>query len=140
MHHSLNTTLLKQLFLCFFLLSVTSIVAQDFDNNQSFSTESDCKVSAERGAADANLSEERAWLGAGAVSGCSGGLFGALIVSGISQLTPCKPKVIPGGVNEACYAEGYKIAKRRNRFRKSSTGGLIGTAVIVVLILVSVNS
>ena len=96
----------------------------------------DCDSDRTRGRADADqLHSGSGWMAGGFVSGLLLGLIGTGIAWAMASSSTVEVNRIPDGLDSSCYRDGYtSIAKSKNT-SNALTGGLLGTAVLVVLVV-----
>ena len=75
----------------------------------------------------------------GLVSGVLLGLIGTAVSYAIASSSAPEVGGVPDGVEAACYRDGYVSRAKSMNTTNALTGGLIGTAVLL-LILVSASS
>jgi hypothetical protein len=99
-----------------------------------------CQESSMEGTTHADLYHSSAgWWAGGVGSGVVLGLIGTGIVWGISMASNPQTSTNPEKIDENCYRQAYKNEAKGQNKTGAGVGGLIGTAVILVIFL-SVNS
>jgi hypothetical protein len=100
----------------------------------------DCDLDRTRGreAASANHNGS-GWMIGGLASGVLLGLIGTAISYAIASGSTPEVNRIPEGVEAACYRDGYMSKAKSMNTSNALTGGLLGTAILV-LIVVSASS
>ena len=96
----------------------------------------DCDLDRTRGreAAD-QLHSGSGWMAGGFVSGVLLGLIGTGISYAIASSSSVEVSRVPDGVEASCYREGYVSKAKGTNTSNALTGGLLGTALLVVLIV-----
>jgi hypothetical protein len=96
----------------------------------------DCDTDRERGREAAGSAHSGAgWMGGGLLSGVVLGLIGTGVIWAMATSSTAQPDRVPDGVESACYRAGYSARAKSINTSSALTGGLIGTAVFLVLVL-----
>jgi hypothetical protein len=94
-----------------------------------------CEASRMQGRTDAGAAHGAGgWFGGGVASGVGLGLIGTGIITGVAALGNPQPREAPVDVDASCYREGYSGRARGKNVTSSLLGGLVGTAVWVVIV------
>lgn len=98
----------------------------------------DCDLDRTRGreAAD-QLHSGSGWMAGGFASGVLLGLIGTAITYAIASSSSVEVNRVPEGVEPSCYRDGYVSKAKGKNTSSALTGGLLGTAVLVVLVVVA---
>ena len=100
----------------------------------------DCDLDRTRGREAASSTHNGSgWMLGGLASGVLLGLIGTAITYAIASSSTPEVSRVPEGVEAACYRDGYVSRAKSMNTTNALTGGLIGTAVLV-LIIVSASS
>jgi hypothetical protein len=75
----------------------------------------------------------------GVGSGLLLGLIGTGIITGAAASGRPQPPTVPEGLDAACYREGYSGRAKSKNTVSALTGGLIGTAVWVIIVVSATN-
>lgn len=96
----------------------------------------DCDTDRTRGreAAD-QLHSGSGWMAGGFVSGILLGLIGTGISWAMASSSSVEVNRVPDGVEASCYRDGYTSKAKSKNSSNALTGGLLGTAVLVLLIV-----
>jgi hypothetical protein len=96
----------------------------------------DCDADRSRGreAAD-QLHSGSGWMAGGFVSGILLGLIGTGISWAMASSSSVEVNRVPDGVEASCYRDGYTSKAKSKNSSNALTGGLLGTAVLVVLVV-----
>src|SRR5687768_11118447 len=96
----------------------------------------DCETDRARGrdAAD-QLHSGSGWMAGGFVSGILLGLIGTGISWAMASSSSVEVNRVPDGVEASCYRDGYTSKAKSKNSSNALTGGLLGTAVLVVLVV-----
>jgi hypothetical protein len=95
---------------------------------------SDCADSKELGKAYADsVHSSTGWFIGGLATGALLGLIGTGVITIVAAVSDSKPGTIPGQVEAACYMDGYSGASRGGNTWAALGGGLLGTAIFVVV-------
>jgi hypothetical protein len=96
----------------------------------------DCELDRTRGreAAD-QLHSGSGWMAGGFVSGILLGLIGTGISWAMASSSTVENNRVPDGVEASCYRDGYTSKAKSKNGTNALTGGLLGTAVLVVLVV-----
>lgn len=95
-----------------------------------------CTEAIVRGENDAaSKHTSKSWFYGGVASGVLLGFIGTGILTAMSAGSSPRPKVIPEGYNEACYINGYSGKARKKNMWSSLGGGLVGTAILAVVVI-----
>ena len=96
----------------------------------------DCELDRTRGrdAAD-QLHSGSGWMAGGFVSGILLGLIGTGISWAMASSSSVEVNRVPDGVEASCYREGYTSKAKGKNSSNALTGGLLGTAVLVLLVV-----
>ena len=73
------------------------------------------------------------WFWGGVGSGALLGLIGTGIITAVGASSDPQPKEVPAGYDPACYRDGYHSKAKSKNTMSALTGGLVGTAVFVVI-------
>jgi len=73
------------------------------------------------------------WFVGGRASGVLLGLIGTGVITIVAAVSDSKPGTIPEQVEAACYMDGYSGAARGGNTWAAVGGGLLGTAIFVVI-------
>ena len=96
----------------------------------------DCDLDRTRGREAAEeLHSGSGWMAGGFLSGVLLGLIGTGISWAIANSSSVEVNRMPDGVEASCYREGYTSKARSKNTSNALTGGLLGTALLVVLIV-----
>ena len=96
----------------------------------------DCAESALKGKSDAStLHKAGRWFAGGLVGGTLLFPIGGGLVIAIAAGSAPRPRTIPdeGTINENCYLSGYTKKARSKNVLGAMGGGLLGTAIIVII-------
>ena len=100
----------------------------------------DCDSDRTRGRADADqVHSGSGWMAGGFVSGILLGLIGTGVAWAMASSSTVEVSPVPEGLDASCYRDGYTSKAKSKNATNALTGGLLGTAVLVVL-LVSATS
>lgn len=100
----------------------------------------DCDLDRTRGReAASSRHSSTGWMVGGFVSGIFLGLIGTAISYAMASGSSAEVEGMPEGVEPTCYRDGYTAKARGMNTGSALTGGLLGTAVLV-LIVVSASS
>ena len=96
----------------------------------------DCELDRTRGrdAAD-QFHSGSGWMAGGFVSGILLGLIGTGISWAMASSSSVEVNRVPDGVEASCYRDGYTSKAKSRNSSNALTGGLLGTAVLVVLVV-----
>ena len=96
----------------------------------------DCELDRTRGrdAAD-QFHSGSGWMAGGFVSGILLGLIGTGISWAMASSSSVEVNRVPDGVEASCYREGYTSKAKSKNSSNALTGGLLGTAVLVLLVV-----
>ena len=96
----------------------------------------DCDTDRARGreAAD-QFHSGSGWMAGGFVSGILLGLIGTGISWAMASSSSVDVNRVPDGVEASCYRDGYTSKAKSKNSSNALTGGLLGTAVLVVLVV-----
>ncbi|HZI27221.1 MAG TPA: hypothetical protein VFD64_03635 [Gemmatimonadaceae bacterium] len=96
----------------------------------------DCDLDRTRGREAASMTHSGGgWMAGGLVSGVLLGLIGTAISYAIASSSTVEVNRIPEGVEASCYRDGYTSKARSMNTSNALTGGLLGTAVLVLLVV-----
>lgn len=100
----------------------------------------DCDTDRSRGRETAAANHSGSgWLAGGFVSGVLLGLIGTAVTFAMANSSTAQPDRIPDGAEASCFRDGYSSRARSINTSSALTGGLLGTAVLI-LIVVSASS
>lgn len=101
----------------------------------------DCDTDRSRGREAAGFSHSgTGWLAGGFVSGAFLGLIGTAITWALANSSTATPDRMPDSVEQSCFREGYSAKARSTNSGAALTGGLLGTALLVVLVVSASSS
>ena len=96
----------------------------------------DCDLDRTRGREAASASHNGSgWMIGGLASGVLLGLIGTAISYAIASSSSPEVGHVPEGVEAACYRDGYVSRAKSMNTTNALTGGLIGTAVLVLIVI-----
>ena len=96
----------------------------------------DCSEAKVRGEVDAgNMHSSKKWFWGGVGSGILLGLIGTGVITIFGAVSKPTPKVIPEGLDESCYEDGYKSKGKSKNTWAALGGGVVGTVIIVGIIV-----
>lgn len=96
----------------------------------------DCDSDRTRGRADADqVHSGSGWMAGGFVSGILLGLIGTGITWAMANSSTVEVSRVPEGLDANCYRDGYTSKARSKNTTNALTGGLLGTAVLIVLVV-----
>ena len=99
----------------------------------------DAKVEGENAASTQHSSA--GWFLGGVGSGVLLGLIGTGVVTAAAAMTHPQPKLIPDNIkNQNCYINGYSKKGKSKNTLSALCGGLVGTAVFVVIYVSAQNN
>jgi glycerol uptake facilitator-like aquaporin len=87
-----------------------------------------------REAAD-QLHSGSGWMAGGFVSGILLGLIGTAVTYAIASSSAVQVERVPEGLEASCYRDGYTSKAKGKNTSNALTGGLLGTAVLVLLVV-----
>ena len=100
----------------------------------------DCDVDRMRGRDAAGFNHGSSnWMLGGIVSGVALGLIGTLVIYAIASSSSVEVQSIPEGVEPACYRDGYVSRAKSKNSNDALVGGLLGTAVLVLLVVAATS-
>jgi hypothetical protein len=100
----------------------------------------DCDVDRMRGREAAGLNHaSSSWMIGGVLSGVLLGLIGTAVVYAVASSSAVEVQSIPEGVEAACYRDGYVSRARAKNSSDALVGGLLGTAVLVLLVVAATS-
>ena len=101
----------------------------------------DCDLDRTRGREAADLAHSGGgWMAGGFVSGILLGLIGTGVTWAMANSSSVEVERVPDGVESSCYREGYASKARGKNTSNALTGGLLGTAVLVLLVVSASSS
>lgn len=74
-------------------------------------------------------------MAGGFVSGVLLGLIGTAIIYAVASSTSVDVDRYPEGAEQSCYRDGYTAKAKSENSNDALIGGLLGTAVLVVLVV-----
>ena len=96
----------------------------------------DCDLDRTRGREAASTTHNGSgWMIGGLASGVLLGLIGTAITYAIASSSTPEARSIPEGVEATCYRDGYVSRAKSMNTTNALTGGLIGTAVLVLIVI-----
>lgn len=96
----------------------------------------DCDVDRVRGReAAGNTHSGAGWMVGGLASGFFLGLIGTGIITAVASSSSPHAERTPSDVEQACYRDGYTSKAKNMNTMSALTGGLIGTAALVLVIV-----
>lgn len=96
----------------------------------------DCDSDRARGREAADQSHSGSgWMAGGFVSGVLLGLIGTAVTWAMANSSAATPDRVPDGLEASCYRDGYSSKAKSKNSSNALTGGLLGTALLVVLIV-----
>lgn len=113
------------------LLITSSVNASEWNT-----TQMSCSESKTKGSNNANQEHSSVgwWLG-GMGSGVMLGLIGTGLIWGISHASSPQPSTLPSNINADCYKDGYKREAKGSNKVGAGIGGLLGTAIFLLLVI-----
>jgi hypothetical protein len=100
----------------------------------------DCDLDRTRGREAASSAHSGGgWMAGGFVSGVLLGLIGTAISYAIASSSAVEVNRVPDGVEASCYRDGYTSKARSMNTSNALTGGLLGTAVLVLLVVAATS-
>lgn len=101
----------------------------------------DCDLDRTRGREAADQAHSGSgWMAGGFVSGILLGLIGTGISWAMANSSTVDVQRVPEGVESSCYREGYASKAKGKNSSNALTGGLLGTAVLVLLVVSATSS
>jgi len=101
----------------------------------------DCDLDRTRGREAAGTTHSGSgWMAGGFVSGVLLGLIGTAISYAMASSSIAEVNRVPDGVEPSCYREGYTSKARGMNTSNALTGGLLGTAVLVLIVISATSS
>ena len=96
----------------------------------------DCDTDRTRGREAASHNHSGSgWMIGGFASGIFLGLIGTAISYALASSSTVEVNGMPEGVEPACYRDGYAARAKSTNTSSALTGGLLGTAVLVILVV-----
>jgi hypothetical protein len=96
----------------------------------------DCDSDRTRGRADADqVHSGSGWMAGGFVSGILLGLIGTGVAWAMASSSTVEVSRVPEGLDASCYRDGYTSKAKSKNSTNALTGGLLGTAVLIVLVV-----
>jgi hypothetical protein len=78
-------------------------------------------------------------MAGGFASGVLLGLIGTAITYAIASSSSVDVNRVPDGVEPSCYRDGYTSRAKGKNTSNALTGGLLGTAVLVLLVIAATS-
>ena len=99
-----------------------------------------CEDDRVHGRADASSGHHSGgWFWGGVGSGLLLSLIGTGIITAVGASSDPQPKEVPAGYDPACYRDGYQSKAKSKNTISALTGGLVGTAIWVVIYSAATN-
>jgi hypothetical protein len=100
----------------------------------------DCDLDRTRGReAASNTHSGSGWMLGGVASGVVLGLIGTAIITAVASSSASQAERVPDDAEPSCFRDGYSSRAKSMNTTSALTGGLLGTAVLLLIIL-SANS
>lgn len=95
-----------------------------------------CQDDRIRGRSDASVMHgTTGWMLGGFASGLVLGLIGTGVITAVAATGSPQPDLVPDTTDPSCYREGYSGKARSKNTVSALAGGLVGTAVWVVIVV-----